>query len=247
MLKTITKSSNKKIGEIAATYRSGLGDVYSTCPAGCPLKPDTSQGSSEVDLAYLGALLDAVPADGLSWTYTHFHHSLIPSPRFDKTTINISTDSVEDAVEAFNAGHPTVIVTPTDQDAKVDHVAGVRLVRCPAEYRDEITCKTCGSGRPLCTLQNRSYVVKFTAHGSGAKKIAVRHAALEAREGATGAPQATVASGGCYGSGGPVQIQWRRTMGSTESDADQLRQFVATLPAGSMIRHHVVGDVGKQN
>lgn len=238
MLKTITKSSNRKLGGCAATYRSGTGDVYSTCPSGCPLKPEGHAGSENIDTEYLRAVLDAVPEGGVSWTYTHFPRDLIPLPEVGKTTINISTDSFQEAKAALEAGYPVVTVRPVSESENVDRVDGVRYVRCPAEYSD-INCFTCGSGKPLCARQDRDYVVKFTAHGNQAKRIQIRIENSEQH-----ASQSPPVQGGCYGAGGPVHLQWKKTMGETAQDAEQLKNFVASLPKGSILRHHVVGDIG---
>jgi hypothetical protein len=234
MLKTITKSSNKKLGGCAATYRSGIDNVYSTCPNSCPLKPVTHEGSQNINPSYLQALKEAVPQDGVSWTYTHFpkQEELRTTPQ--QTTINISTDNAQQALESFQEGFPTVIVVPSTQTNKVDLVEDLRFVRCPAEYNKDITCFNCGgfTGKPLCARQDRDYVIKFTAHGSQAKKIDIRN--LETDQ----------VSGGCYGNGGPVRLQWEKTKGSTWGDAELLTTFVSSLPAGSKLRHHVVGDIG---
>lgn len=240
MLKTIKISSNKKLGGCAATYRAGTENVYSTCPSSCALKPSQYRGSERLDRPYLEALLQAVPDGGVSWTYTHFPKEVIPLPSRTgqpETVINISTDSPREALETFEAGYPTVVVTPASQRAKVDRIPAfgglgeVRLVRCPAEYSD-ITCYSCGSGKPLCARPDRDYVIKFTAHGAQAGRIVVR---AEGKSSDTG---------GCYGSGGPVHLQWKKTMGSTENDGEQLLDFVKTLPKGTILRHHVVGDLG---
>jgi hypothetical protein len=51
--------------------------------------------------------------------------------------------------------------------------------------------------------------------------------------------------GGCYGSSGPVAIQWRRAKDNGASnDAETVKVFAKSLPPGSMLRHHVVGDMG---
>jgi len=235
MLKTITKSSNKKLGAIAATYRAGAGNVYSTCPNTCPLKPNHGQGSNEVDAEYLQALLKAVPEDGMSWTYSHFPRGAIPLPGTTdgpETTINISTDTESEAIASFNEGYPTVIVVPSDQDEKMERIEGVRFVRCPAEYIEHVTCEGCGGDKgPLCARPRRDFVVKFTAHGGSKKRIDIKEEGV---------------NGGCYGSGGPVHLQWKKTAGGaqTRSDGEVLTEFVAGLGRGRMVRHHVLGDVG---
>ena len=230
MLKTITKSSNKKLGGCAATYRSGLNNVYSTCPSTCPLKPEQFQGSEGIDQTYLLALSLAVPREGVSWTYTHFPKENIPLPNPGRTCINISTDSILEALSSYREGYPTVVVRPAPEVEKVDVVDNIRMIRCPAEYSNA-TCNTCGGDTPLCARPERNYIIKFTAHGSQAKTIALRQENLNLK-------------GGCYGNGGPVRLQWEKTKGSTENDALTLTEFVASLPSGTKLRHHVVGDLG---
>jgi hypothetical protein len=241
VLKTIAISSNKKLGGCAATYRSGSTSVYGTCPDSCPLKPVHGEGSSRIDIEYLKAVVDAVPRGGVSWTYTHFtdgdNLDLLPPVQPNRTVINVSADSYDDAVNAYLDGFPTVVAVPASHDAKVDIIEAdyrekVRFVRCPAEYNDKVTCRNCGSGIPLCARGDRNYVIKFTAHGTQAKKVGSEEA------------------GGCYGSGGPVAIQWKNTMKAASttnrSDAQILTDWVQTLPHGTFLRHHVVGDLGLQ-
>jgi hypothetical protein len=47
---------------------------------------------------------------------------------------------------------------------------GNRIVRCPAEYQDNITCSNCGRGDPLCYRKDRDYAIGFYIHGVGKKK-----------------------------------------------------------------------------
>lgn len=236
MLKTIINSSNKKLGGCAATYRSGIDSVYSTCPSSCIMKPIGESGATILDHSYLEAVMKGVPKGGSAWTYTHFPKEQIPITTLDHTCINISTDSVVEALDSIRSGHPTVVVLSSEKKEKVDVEEGVRFVRCPAEYSD-VTCNTCGGDIPLCARPKREYVIKFTAHGSQAKTINLRQS------------DATLAetAGGCYGNGGPVRLQWEKTKTSDQgdkTDAQVLTEFVASLPEGTKLRHHVVGDLG---
>ena len=228
MLKTISRSSNRKLGGCAATYRSGSQNVYGTCPNTCNLKPAGQSGSDQVDAEYLQAVIDAVPRGGLGWTYSHFGPDVIPAHVEGKTVVNLSADSMSEAVEYFRQHKPTTVAVPKDQDSKVEVVDGVRFVRCPAEYNDKVTCDNCGGGVPLCARADRNYVIKFTAHGVSAKLVGKD------------------CEGGCYGSSGPVAIHWHKTRSQEQSlsDAETLRQWVRKLPYGTKVRHHVVGDVG---
>lgn len=238
MLKLVAKSSNRKLGKCAATYRTGDTSVYGSCPSTCPLMPPEKVGASGFDYDYYEALLTAVPKEGLAWTYTHFVDEVLPIlPPKDSgpeiTCINISTDSPNQALEVFRAGAPTVITVNANMNAKVEFFQNIRVVRCPAEYNDKVTCSNCGGGKPLCARKDRDYIIKFTAHGTSAKKI--------------GTPD----KGGCYGSSGLVSLQWHKTMtnSSTPSylDSAMVTLWAGTLPSGTFLRHHVVGDFGTQD
>lgn len=241
MLKTIKKSSNKKLGDCAATYRAGIENVFDTCPNTCKLKPAQEKGTAQIDHQYLNTLLHAVPKEGYSWTYTHFAKEQIPITQPGQTCVNISTDSYEEAISSLQSGHPTVVVVSSKDKDKVKTVDSVRFVRCPAEYDDDITCSNCGGEVPLCARHKRNYVIKFTAHGAQAKKIDSRFN-IQAQH-----DMQTQDSGGCYGNGGPVRLQWEKTKQENSGKPDHilLKEFVDSLPEGTKLRHHVVGDIGK--
>jgi hypothetical protein len=227
MLKTVQVSSNKKTGPIAVTYRSGNSDIFGTCPKTCGLLPKGRQGAAEIDTEYMRAVQESVPRGGKAWTYSHFDAESLPYPEEGKTVINASCDSMDSAVRAHSMGRPAVYAAPvgTEWAGGVEH-KGVKFVRCPAELSDEFTCHDCGNGSPLCARGNRDYVVVFVAHGPSKKRVG------------TG-------EGGCYGSSGPVAIQWHKTRETgAPNDGEALRAFARSLPRGSLLRHHVVGDMG---
>ncbi len=229
MLKTVKASSNSKTGPVAVTYRAGTHNVFGTCPKTCGLNPQGQHGADLLDTEYLAAVRQAVPRGGQAWTYSHFPAELLPVPVKGETVINASCDTLEQALAAVAIGRPATLAAPADSaetwPRKVD---GVRLVRCPAETSDAVTCSSCGAGRPLCARADRNFVVVFVAHGQAARLV--------------GQAQ----SGGCYGTGGPVAMQWRATRDKGRpDDAAELLRFAAELPPGSMLRHHVVGDLGR--
>jgi hypothetical protein len=229
MLKTVPVTANRKTGPIAVTYRSGTHETYATCPKSCALHPKAATGTEQIDTDYLAALLDAVPRRGVAWTYSHFAAALLPVAKAGQTVINASCDTEAEAVAAVNIGRPAVLAAPTDAaDTFPKVVDGVRFHRCPAELADNFTCAQCGNGSPLCARPERREVVVFVAHGTGAKKVG------------TG-------SGGCYAASGPTAIQWHGTKkANTPNDAAALRAFAKSLPSGSMLRHHVAGDIGRE-
>lgn len=233
MLKCIYPTEATKLGTIAATYRSGNQTIYGSCPRSCPLLPTTTGSTTEIDWTYLTTELLAVPRKGLAWSYTHFPYTLLP-PVYSPTTLNVSTDTPQQAIETFQEEFPTVYTAPYTDLQWPRAINGVRFIRCPAETLP-ITCQTCGGGQPLCARKNRNYVIVFVAHGSGKKKVG----------------QAT--SGGCYASQGHCLTQWNNTLkgsGRTTwnelTDPDRLTRWVKQLPPGTLLRHRISGDIGHE-
>lgn len=229
MLKTVSVSANKKTGPIAVTYRAGSSATYGTCPKTCGLIPSKAVGASAIDRAYLEAVMDAVPRGGMAWTYSHFAADTLPKPQTGKTVINSSCDTIAEAVRSMSLGVPATYTAPRDSGDWPQTHEGVKFVRCPAETVQRVNCQNCGGGRPLCARGDRSYVVVFTAHGTGAKKVGQD------------------CEGGCYAASGPTAIQWHKTRtDGAANDADALRAFADSLPYGAMLRHHVAGDIGME-
>lgn len=227
MLKTVKVSANAKTGAIAVTYRAGVHETFGTCPKTCALHPKNQTGTAEIDSEYLAALIDAVPRNGVAWTYSHFPADKLPLPAAGKTVINASCDSPREAIRAFALGRPAVYAAPLDTTWPKT-LKGVKFIRCPAELSDTFTCQQCGNGQPLCARPNRDYVIVFVAHGTAKKRVG------------TG-------TGGCYAANGHAAIQWHGTRKTgAANDAEALRQFARALPAGSMLRHHVAGDIGRE-
>ena len=229
MLKTVAVSGNSKTGPIAVTYRAGSCSTYGTCPKSCGLHPAADQGAARIDKAYLAALLDAVPPGGQAWTYSHFAPELLPKPQQGKTVINASCDTPDQAVHAWSLGLPVTVTAPQGADlARPVTYKGVRFVQCPEQSGHVESCAKCGNGRPLCARAERDYIIVFSAHGQGARKVA------------------TEEKGGCYAAGGHVAIQWHKTRtAGAANDAELLRTFAQSLAPGSLLRHHVAGDIGR--
>jgi len=221
MISFVNPTSNRKTGPIAVTYRAGK-NKYGTCPSDCPLNPQA--GTNVIDKDYLAALTTAVPKGGLAWTYTHFPIDNKWAP--GQTVINRSYDDVDEAAKSPN---PSVVVLGKDSPyyhGKHFVHGGRRFVRCPAEYLD-LSCHTCGSGKPLCARGDRDYHIAFNAHGTGAAKVGK-------------------SKGGCYASTGPVSWQWAKVtkVTATSPDGQSLREWVSALPTGTFLRHHIAGDIG---
>jgi vacuolar-type H+-ATPase subunit F/Vma7 len=85
-------------------------------------------------------------------------------------TVNHSADNVQDAVKAYKAlsGIPVVTLLPLDAP-NVQYTSGVKVVACPADKSDKISCSNCG----LCALSERDYVIGFRVHGTQKKKAGI--------------------------------------------------------------------------
>jgi len=234
MLKTVEMSRATKTAGIAVTYRAGTGEKYGTCPASCKMNC-SGKGAEQIDAEYLDALLDAMPRKGVSFTYSHFDWKLWADKLAPgKTVINFSTEAPLTAAAATLENVPSVVVLREDywQGSKTQSAPfGVRIVRCPAEYRAGFSCRDCGNGKPLCARLDRDYIIGFTAHGPSKRKAAD----LETR-------------GGCYADAGNCRIWWDATANGDqcETDAEKVRRFAKSLPPRSIVRHHVAGDIGAE-
>ena len=79
-------------------------------------------------------------------------------------TINLSADTLAEADRLAETGLPVVVVLalPEGERHTVTTPAGRTVATCPATYRDDVTCASCG----LCQRQNRKVIVGFPAHGN---------------------------------------------------------------------------------
>ena len=256
MIKLVPYSESSKTAGCAVTYRAGSRDMFGTCPSTCALKPANATATGEIDYEYLRAMRGAVPRGGQSFSYSHFD-LLRYRGRSGETVINYSTDSLIDLDHALRAdmlnrlhgaARPLVVTVPENyfSDGKqYRDYAGIKIVNCPANHVRvdgmRVTCGggvikggertvMCGNGRPLCARRDRDYVIAFPSHGA--------HKRL--------AGDATQ-PGGCYAAGGNTRRHWQATRDQdvpTATDGELLTEFTRTLPRGSIVRHHVAGDVG---
>ena len=239
MLKTVEKSQAKKTTGIAVTYRAGKEHVFGSCPKICPLNPVQDKSTDRIDWNYLKAVLHAVPKKSKAFTFTHFKLENEPLDKLfllhdikvneNTTTINRSTDSLDEAVAVHNKMFATAVTLPYKNVRKNFTYKNVRFIQCPAEYSKRVTCKNC----QLCTRKLRNFVIVFYAHGSQKKLVGKKE------------------NGGCYGTFGNVRYQWENTRKNVKNvskynfNPKQLKDFTNSLDEGTLLRHHVVGDFGK--
>ena len=106
------------------------------------------------------------------FTYTHKLSDLDAIREATKQgfTVNVSADSVALADHYYLQGLPVTLVIPRDAPEVTYTPEGVRVVVCPAQTRQDVTCQSCG----LCAVADRRVIVGFRAHGVGAAKIEKR-------------------------------------------------------------------------
>jgi hypothetical protein len=82
--------------------------------------------------------------------------------------INVSANSLEHADELKGLVRaPVVVALPRDFPHTGGFTpAGHRVVVCPAQTRDDVTCQTCR----LCSSPKRKSIIGFISHGSRARQ-----------------------------------------------------------------------------
>ena len=123
------------------------------------------------------ALASLVRANKGKQGFTYTHHNVtdmegnreaVAHANANGFTINLSANNPRhaDALAALNIG-PVVTVLPLSVTGNQTLATpeGRKIVVCPATYRDDVSCATCG----LCQRQ-REAIVGFPAHGPSKKK-----------------------------------------------------------------------------
>lgn len=82
-------------------------------------------------------------------------------------TVNLSGNNVEHADRLAKTGLPVATVVPPGAPSRFTTPAGNKVVICPAQRSDTITCATCR----LCSKPDRGFIVGFLPHGTGHKKV----------------------------------------------------------------------------
>jgi hypothetical protein len=106
------------------------------------------------------------------FTYTHYpldnavNITAVIQANDNGFTVNGSANTLEQADSYKSLGIPTVVILP-ENVSKVSYTpAGNRVVVCPAQTSEKVTCSSCG----LCQVAKREYIIGFRVHGTGKKK-----------------------------------------------------------------------------
>ena len=135
---------------------------------------DLPGDGKNIDRGGLLALASA-NAGKRGFTFSHYNvesnkhnRAAIATANAKGFTINLSANNLNhaDKLADLHVG-PVATVLPHDFDERKTTTPKGRIVaQCPATYRDDVTCKTCG----LCQKQSRKVIVGFPAHGNSKKK-----------------------------------------------------------------------------
>lgn len=125
-----------------------------------------------IDFGALSALVSANKGKR-GFTYTHKpmtnkrNRNAIRKANDGGFTINLSANNLSHADTLADLEiAPVVTVLPSDTVGKtLKTPQGRKVIVCPATYRDDVTCKSCG----LCQ-KNRAAIVGFPAHGVSKKR-----------------------------------------------------------------------------
>lgn len=83
-------------------------------------------------------------------------------------TVNLSANNLKHADELKELNIAPVVVVVDENAPRLMHTpAGNKVVICPAQQRDDVTCKSCG----LCAIASRKAIIGFRAHGTSKAKI----------------------------------------------------------------------------
>jgi hypothetical protein len=133
---------------------------------------DLPGNDNQIDADLLAQLV-AANRGRRGFTYTHkpmtaTNQFLVRSANREGFTVNLSADNLNEADELKNLGvGPVVVVLPSDAPNTVATPKGHKVIVCPAQQRDDVSCSTC----QLCQKANRSVIVGFRAHGAAAKHV----------------------------------------------------------------------------
>lgn len=125
--------------------------------------------TGKVDWEYLAAISSVGRDAGLTvFGYTHAWQLLRKRDvaRLAKLgyVMNASCETASQVSKAISLGMPAVITNGEILEGAM--IDDMRVITCPAQVRDNVTCATCG----LCAKTDRKVVIRFMPHGPSRKR-----------------------------------------------------------------------------
>lgn len=130
---------------------------------------DLVDASGKFDMGYVLAIAKLSAKHGLKvFGYTHAWRKLTKAQvkRISASgyVMNASCETVADVRQAISLGMPAVITNGKILEGAM--IDDMRVITCPAQSRDNVTCATCG----LCAKTDRKVIVRFMPHGPSRKR-----------------------------------------------------------------------------
>lgn len=176
---TWNKLTNGKIGGDFKAFLSGVkslpkGQIWRHNQSG-----DASGKNDKINSNHLKSLVAANRGKN-GFTYTHYpvinhkfakeNKKAINHANKNGFTINLSGNNLAhaDKLKKLNIA-PVVCIIPIGSPNTVFTPAGNKVIKCPAQQKEGITCKSC----QLCQKVNRSVIIGFEAHGVLKNKVSL--------------------------------------------------------------------------
>ena len=125
---------------------------------------DFVKDNNNLDKTYIRGFIRAMlnRPDLKNWGYTHVWNKFKTNvfKNIPSVSMNASCDKVSEIKEARAKGFDTVCIMPLE--AKTGIYDGERIVICPNQTSDKVTCETC----MLCFKKNRNFTIGFRIHGA---------------------------------------------------------------------------------
>jgi hypothetical protein len=135
---------------------------------------DLRGANNRIDVRALEELVQANKGKN-GFTYTHYpldnpvNITAVMDANTNGFTVNGSANTLEQADNYRALGVPVVVILPEDA-GKVSYTPeGNKVVVCPAQTSNKVTCASCG----LCQAAKRDYIIGFRVHGISKKKAKI--------------------------------------------------------------------------
>lgn len=151
-----------------------LTDKIKTIPDGALWRHNESGDlpgyNDKIDTKQLKQIVDANKGKR-GFTYTHYplvnaNIKAIKQANENGFTINASLNNLSEISSVKHLNIPMVVILPDDAKKSFKY-DDVKVVACPAQVKDNVTCKDCG----LCQKSDRKMVIGFYPHGFRKNKV----------------------------------------------------------------------------
>ena len=164
-------------GERGKNWHDFISDIKSL-PKGILWRHNVSGdlvgNNDKIDTQSLKELVQANEGKN-GFTYTHYpmndndNLQAVLNANKQGFAVNASANNIDQADRYIKQGLPTVVILPMDSK-KVSFTPNKnKIIVCPAQNSDKVTCATCG----LCQKNDRDYIIGFKVHGTYTKKASM--------------------------------------------------------------------------